>query len=184
MSKGSFKIKGTKAQINKFLLESLKSIEYIEEQEDGFYIYSSSLEREEGKNRKMDYHWLRGTKLTKLCNGKYPIIAWYEQGIIKIEAYQHSYNYGAVEVEELTLLSKKYEIDFEITSSDSYLSSCQRVEIFNGMVIRNKYENFIDKPINLEDSSDTTVQAIRAKSQNEYYSQDGWKQIKTFRKLQ
>lgn len=144
-SSGSFYIRGTIEDITSFLLNEVKGFDSVEAKEDVFVIYSNHYTQEKETERVktkdcvlMERHFLNHTEGMMLFDGPCSYKVKYESGQVKIWGSQISFH--GIKVEPLIEFSRKYNLDFEVYSSDYLSASCKIVEIQNGEVTKNVTE--------------------------------------------
>lgn len=143
--KGDLKVRGTKENIKKFLLEGLQPIskgflnlEPVETQIICDDDWEFKIKSETGA------FYINGTRRNFIDND---IIETYinewedEEGVIVLEDYKAAWG---IETEPLAAISEKFNIDFKILGFEQGMEFNQDVEIIKGKIIKDEEIEFYD----------------------------------------
>lgn len=138
---GDLKVRGTKENVERFLLEGLSPVTYFGESQEEVKINKDdwsiliSLEKSTFYISETRRHFID----TKSIKFYYPEEG--EKGVLVLEGFEAAWG---IDADTLAELSKKYTVDFKILGFERGMQFNQDVEVVNGEIIKNEEIAFKD----------------------------------------
>ena len=133
--RGTLRVRGTKGNLTKFVLEGLKPVTYLGED-------LKALKIDDDGCIEGDRCWIKGTYrgfVTDLSEDTY---CWEDEGKTTI-ALDAEFAWG-IEPEELLISCKKYGVDMRIYAFERGMEFNQNIEIIDGKITKNEEITFDD----------------------------------------
>ncbi len=134
--KGTLRVRGTKENLTKFILEGLKPVTYIGQE-------LASLKIDDNGCIECKRCWIEGT-YRGFVTDLYQDVSPWKDAIGKFSiAFDAEFAWG-IEPTELLISCKKYGVDMRIYAFEQGMEFNQNIEIIDGKITKNEEINFDD----------------------------------------
>ena len=132
--KGSLKVRGTKENLMKFILEGLRPVGYLGEEREKLTL------NEYGDLYSDETCWIENTR-RGFVEKPEVYFSEYEDGEMQIKVFSARFAWG-ISAEELRKTCKKYQVDMKIHGFEKGMEFNQIIEIVNGEIIKDEEIHF------------------------------------------
>ena len=132
---GTLRVRGTKENLTKFVLEGLQPVDYFGEDLE-------TLKMDEYSQVKCSRCWIKGTRRGFILDLDEYIDDWNDEGKIAI-GFETEFAWG-ISAEELLQSCKKYGVDMRIHAFERGMQFNQIIEIIDGKITKNEEITFDD----------------------------------------
>lgn len=132
---GTLRVRGTKENLTKFVLEGLQPVDYIGEDLE-------ALKMNDCSEVECSRCWIKGTRRGFILDLDVYIDDWNDEGKIAI-GLEAEFAWG-ISAEELLQSCKKYEVDMRIHAFERGMQFNQIIEIIDGEITKDEEVKFDD----------------------------------------